>query len=414
MTRRTRKILFFVFLIIFLLVSPTLILYYQGYRFDFEKKILTKTGGLFLNVIPKQVNIYLDGKLIKKTDFFFGSVLIENLLPKKYQIEVKKEGYSSWKKELEIKEKEVTSAKNIVLFPENPIFNVLTKGVEAFWFFPDQKKVILKEIEDNIWILKLYELNTNLKSQLFGETQISKKGAELLGLKFSENGKQISLEVEIREQPKYFSLEIDKMPPLLKEANPPLPPLENIITYQKFNEENYYLDNLGYFYKADASFQNGEKISENPFPIKQETDYQLKIFSGPLFFLREGQTLYLFNQNSKTFEKFFEGINNLKISPDSKKIAYFSEAEIWVLKDKETIFLIRLSEKIKDVFWIGSDYLIFNAGDNMRVIEIDNRDKINIVDLAEFKAPEIFWNQTNKKLYLLSEKTFYTSESLIK
>jgi len=72
MTRKTRKILFFVFFLIFLLGAPLIILYYQGYRFDLEKKSLTQTGGLFLKVTPKQAEIYIDGELVKKTDFFFG------------------------------------------------------------------------------------------------------------------------------------------------------------------------------------------------------------------------------------------------------------------------------------------------------------------------------------------------------
>jgi hypothetical protein len=43
-------------------------------------------------------------------------------------------------------------------------------------------------------------------------------------------------------------------------------------------------------------------------------------------------------------------------------------------------------------------------------MEIDERDKINIYDLAEFKEPKIFFN--DKKLYLLSEENLYASEPL--
>ena len=140
MTRKTRKILFFVFFLIFLLGAPLIILYYQGYRFDLEKKSLTQTGGLFLKVTPKQAEIYIDGELVKKTDFFFGSTLIENLLPKKYKIEIKKEEYFPWEKILEIRAKEVTEGKNIVLFPENINFEILLKNVGNFWFSPDERK----------------------------------------------------------------------------------------------------------------------------------------------------------------------------------------------------------------------------------------------------------------------------------
>lgn len=82
----------------FLLIAPSIVLYSQGYRIDFENKKITQTGGLFLKISPKQADIYLNGKLSRKTDFFFGSALIENLLPKKYKLEIKKTGYQSWKK----------------------------------------------------------------------------------------------------------------------------------------------------------------------------------------------------------------------------------------------------------------------------------------------------------------------------
>ena len=132
MTKRTRTILFLICLFLFLLIAPLAIFYSQGYRFDFDSKKITQTGGLFLKVFPKSAEIYLDGKLKKKTDFFFGSILIENLLPKKYKIEIKKEGYFTWEKNLEIREKEVTEAKNVILFPENSNFTILTKGVKKF------------------------------------------------------------------------------------------------------------------------------------------------------------------------------------------------------------------------------------------------------------------------------------------
>jgi len=98
MTKKTRTILFLVFLFIFLSAAPAVVLYSQGYRIDFDNKKISRTGGLFLKIEPKQVEIYLDGKLTEKTDFFFGSVLIENLLPKKYEIEIKKPEFATWEK----------------------------------------------------------------------------------------------------------------------------------------------------------------------------------------------------------------------------------------------------------------------------------------------------------------------------
>lgn len=433
MTRRTRRILFIICLILFLLVAPAVVFYSQGYRIDFQAKKISRTGALFLKVWPKSVQIYLNEKPIKKTDFFFGSVLIEDLLPKNYKVRVEKEGYHPWEKDLEIKEKEVVEFKNIFLIPKNPNFTILGKGINDFYFSPDGKKIILKEMAEKHWALKLYDLERNVKSHLIGESDISKIGVELFSLKFSPDSKKVLLEVGLKEQinpvrnmisngVKYYNLEIEKTPSLLTEIEEPSPtldtiPLSNILTYQTSGKEIYYLDQAGHLFK------NKERLTEEPFSVKPETKYEILIFDKQVF-LSENKNLYRFNPNLKSFEKFFEGINSLKISPDLKKIVYFSDFEIWILfleekfdqpqkKAGEKLFLTRFSEKIDQVFWYTSDYLIFNIGNKIKIAEIDERDRINIVDLPEFKNPEIFFNKTDKKLYLLSEGNLYSSETLL-
>jgi len=441
MVKKVRAVIFWVCLFLFLLAAPLTIFYSQGYRFDLNPpaggKKITQTGGIFLKVIPKQAEIYLNEKLKKKTDFFFGSALVENLLPRKYKIEVKKEGYLSWQKSLEVKEKEVTEVKNIILFPQNLNFTVLTKGVENFWLSLNKKELVLKEKGGQGWSLKLYDLETNIKSHLIAEGDIFSKGADLLNLEFSaDNPKKISLEtrtergVEMkanserqtsstsgaREELKYFTLEIDKTPPSLKEeGNPALLP-ENIVTSQTFDGDSYYLDNLGNFFK------DGEGLTRTSFPVKAETDYDIKKFQN-FIFLRENQDLYWFNLDSKSFERYFDGIKGLKISSDKNKLVLFSNHEIWILflqekldppqkKAGDKILIARLSEKIKDCFWLNPDYLIFNTTDTIKIAETDDRDQINIIDLTKFKEPEMFWNSFNKKLYLLSSENLYASAAL--
>jgi len=437
MTKKTRTILFLICLFLFILIAPSVIFYSQGYRIDINPPAggikITQTGGLFLKIVPKQVEVFVDEKLKKKTDFFFGSALIENLLPKKYKIQIKKEGYYPWEKNLEIKEKEVAEVKNIVLIPENPNFSILTKEVKDFWVSPDERKIILFEENEKGWALKLLDLERNVKSHLIDEKGISREKVELFDLEFSSDSKEIFLEVGMEEQLKYFTLEIDEIPPVLTESKKPSPPFENALIYKTVRQDIYYLNNLGHLFKnpsvakgedeGEAFIDYGENLTEKPFSIKQETEYALEIFPD-FVFLRESQILYQFNPNSKSFEKFFEPIKDLKISPDYKKIVYFSDYEIWILflKDKsnqpqkkagEKLFLIRLSEQIKDCFWFDSNYLVFNAGDKIKIAEIDDRDRINIVDVAEFANPKIFWNKNDKKLYVLSDENLNQSERLL-
>jgi len=418
-------------------LSPLLILYIQGYRIDFENKKVTQTGGLFLKAVPKQAKIYIEDELVKETDFFFGSALIENLLPKINNIKVKKEGYFDWEKNLEIKEREVTEAKNIVLFPKETNFTLLSEGIKDIWLSKDEKKMIFKEKKEDFWELKLYNLERNVKSHLLKESDISKQGADIFDLEFSKNGEEIYFDTILREQLITFALEINREPPFLKEIEKPSFNMENIITHKQINGDIYYLDNSGFLYKTDSSLSVKEKITKSPFSLKQETEYKLDVFSDFVFLTEQEKTLYLLNQETKLFENFFEGIRKLKVSPDLGKIAYFSDCEIRILflrdspdepkrKIGENIFLVRLSDKIEDVFWIMPNYLLFTTNNNIKITEIDNRDMINTISLAELssftknysqslddqKSPEVFWSPTNEKLYILAEENLWVSSKL--
>ncbi len=426
MTKRTRTALFITCSILFIITAPTVVFYSSGYRIDWNPpengKRIVQTGGLFFKIEPKQASIYLNGKLSKKTDFFFGSVLIENLLPKEYNVKISKDGYFSWEKKLTIKEKEVTEGKRITLIPENLNFNGISKGVENFWVSPDDRKMVLKETAtgtNSRWSLKLYDLDKNVKSQLISESDVYSKGADFLSLEWPEDSKEIYLNVAVREVEKSYVIKPDKSPTVLTPKTIIQLP-KNAIASKKINNDLYYLDASGNLFK------DNEKLNRDPLPVKQETEYVLHVFQdAPVFiFLEENGDLYSFSDDSKSFEKLSDGIKGLSISPDHRKLAYFSDSEILILflKDRpdqptkkagEKISLIRLSEKIGDCVWLNSDYVIFTVGNKIKVSEIDERDRINIVDLKEYKEPGIFFNKNNKKLYILSEETLYQSDNLI-
>lgn len=454
-------------LILFLIAAPLAVFYSLGWRFDWETKKVIQPGIFYFKAWPKSAEVYLNGKLKKKTDFFFGSVLIENLFPKKYEVEIKKDGFQAWKKVLEIKERGVTEAKNIVLIPENPGFKLLSKGVENFFLSPDGKKIILKENswpasrspaeQGEGWVLKLFELDKNLKSHLINEKDISRMEVELIELKFSPDSKNLLLEVGMKERLAFYLLELDKAPPALipldflgleseelyfNPKNPEkllllkagrlseadlvakktsLPLAENIIVSSVDKDNIYYLDSSGFLFKNDFSFSQRDKLNIIPFPLKKEAGYEIAI-SDSKAGLKENDILYLLDENKKSFEKISEPVKNFRFSPDSKKLVYFNNYEIWVLflekineiprkEAGDKIFITRFSEKIDDVFWYTDHYLIFNLENKIKIAEIDERERINIVDLAEFKNPEIFW--VNKKLYILSEENLYLSEQLI-
>lgn len=460
MIKKPQIILFSVLILFFFLSAPIAILYSQGYRFDFKTRRIIQTGGLFLKISPSTTEIYLDKKLFKKTNFLLDSVLIQDLLPQKYFIEVKKEGYFSWEKNLVIEKKQVTEAKNITLIPENPEFKVLLKNIKEAWLTPDQKKAVLKEEAEEGWSLKLFDLEKEIKSHLIKEKEVSRFESELLSLTFSNDSKKVLLKLGLKEQIKHYVIDINnpvialisldflplsaekvsfnpqnstelfflqesrlfKADLIARQTTPSL--LDKILIYKTSSNELYYLDESGHFFTDDFSFNRATRLSSSPFVLKGEVEHELEIIGGSIFF-READETYFFNRVLKTFNKWDGKDDFLKLSPDSKKIVQTDKHEVWLyfledindqpLKKAGTfVFLTRVAEEISQIYWINSNYLLFNSGGEIKIAEIDDRDKINIYSLSEFKDLKLFWNLADKKIYILSDGNFYQSSPVLK
>jgi len=118
MTRRSRRILFYSAIAVFLVLSYVVILYAQGYKYSFSENKFFETGAIYLKV-NTEADVYLDDKLLGNTSFFGNSYRIEGLLPDKYEIKVQKDGFSSWQKSATVDEGFVSEFSKIFLISQD-------------------------------------------------------------------------------------------------------------------------------------------------------------------------------------------------------------------------------------------------------------------------------------------------------
>jgi len=434
MSRIIRTILFMFFLAVFIVAAPSLVLYAQGWRLnlplDPSKKLIVKTGGIFVKVYPKQAGVYVNDELVKQTDFFFDSALVENLLPRQYKIQIKKNNYQTWEKTLEVKEQEVVQARNVILFPNQIEFLDIAKNIDGVLLSPDKQKIALREINSGGWNLKLYDIEKNITIQL-ADQNLSGKPSTFSGWEWS-NGKALDVVVNSNNTNSTYSIDVDKNPPHIAKKTVagtvfPIPTTNG----DKNNENKYYLGEDGFVYKKDSS-GNPVKVGGAQISFNANAKRQLWAF-GNYFFARIGNELYVADASLESFKKIFDGLTaDPTISPDGKKVVYQSNSEIWVffLVDKtdsptaaagDRIFIARFSEKITDCEWFNSDYLTFGVGNEIKAAEIDNRAKINIANLANItkitgeeqnEEPQIFFDPTKKTIYLFSGNTLYKSNPI--
>ena len=121
-----------------------------------------------------------------------------------------------------------------------------------------------------------------------------------------------------------------------------------------------------------------------------------------------------------------EDIESEELSPDKRKIVHAKGAELWVsyiqdsdvqpfYKADEEVFLTRFSQDIEHINWIGSHYLVFFVGEQIKIAEIDDRDTLNIIDIAQFPSLQsLFYNPSSQTLFVLSGSIYYESDKLIR
>lgn len=118
MTIRFRRFIFWVFVSLFIIASIIIILFAQGWRFDFDSFRAVKTGGIFIKTTVTGAKIYVNDKYTGSTAGILNyTKLIDDLTPKNYNLFIHKEGYYPWNKTIEVKNGLVTELVFVTLFP---------------------------------------------------------------------------------------------------------------------------------------------------------------------------------------------------------------------------------------------------------------------------------------------------------
>jgi hypothetical protein len=116
MTKTKKRILFYIFAVLFIVVTCVAILYAQGYKYDFKNARFVNTGALGLK-INTSADVYIDDIYVGSTSLFGTSFRKDGMLPNTYTVKVQKDNHSSWTKKIIIVEGLVTDFSHVMLLP---------------------------------------------------------------------------------------------------------------------------------------------------------------------------------------------------------------------------------------------------------------------------------------------------------
>lgn len=450
MTLRKRKIYFYIFFAIFLLATPSVILYSQGYALDFKNFSLAKTGGVFINVIPKGAGIYIDDVLKATTGSLILSQgkLISRLVPDEYTIAVKKDGYQPWDKKLHVDPQLVTEARNIFLVPEKPetqeidtkVNDVVISASGAAIAYVKENGISIVDVSSP----KIVPLATE-NGERIGRVQFGADENYLLIDSLIQNHTKRSLfNIKTRER---FEIKQDDLERYIKIRQ--YPPGEPSVIALSTEHNLYSIDlrsqqertiiakNISAFdlidgkllyattaptilYEKDMGTGNTEQLTQTPLEHFDLSSLLLRSGAGHIALIDTQRALYLYNGETLAFDRIAENVQTAAFSEDRKKLAwnntkneifvyYLSDILIQPKKKRGDIDLItRLSKPITNLTWFAYDneHLMFTAEKKIQFIELDGRDHRNTYTVADVRQPlKVIYSGYDDYLYVLDSGT---------
>lgn len=464
----TRRILFIACFILFLIMSPLIILYAFGFRYDSTQKKIMQTGIIYLTPnIQDNIKILINNKeepsKISIKGIFKKDFVVYNLLPKTYNIKIVKENYHVWEKNLVVLPGLITHAQPLLL-PSNPKINqIFSNANVSLWSLDDKSKKIFfvknngGKISLNIYDFSKKTLNTKPLANLIYQTKEISSVPQDSRINSAPDGKKF-----------YFLFPADKTRIILLASTDNNMSLSgDIISENKIIDEHWdsssrfflYLNEKGEIVSYDTVSKTSKKIVENAsgFSVKDDNIYYLN--NENLFFYRasvnnpsdkqqlsyvplsigqkdqEAEKTKPININKKikilisakntlaviTPEKDLftipengipinvgNNIEEAQLSQNGEDLVFNSSYEIFTsaVSSSQENLVTRLSQKISNVGW-HTDYahVWFLANQTLKNIELDSRPTPNIVDFVDMP------NKVSDIIYTDSNYIYYDQKN---
>ncbi|MBI4262260.1 WD40 repeat domain-containing protein [Candidatus Uhrbacteria bacterium] len=423
-----RRLIYLTFMLLFVLIAPMLILYANGYRFDWNQKTLYKTGLLVIEYLPKDATLMIDDTAMATK----SPARIGGLTPRNYTIRIEKEGYFSWEKRLWIPEYTTTFVRHVNLFKQSlPVHTdaMLTQ----FAPHPVHALVAVARVApDGIHVERMTPRGTTTIPNLPIFTEVttlswSHQGQWLLVIGKS-GGQTITRIVPLDEQAPIVPLESFVTMPLtrltwdatnddtlagytkigkgvfLVTMNVDDKKVEQSIVPEQSYDLPFILDKDRVIILTPD--HNGETtaIFRARIPSDKTIEQRVTIPSAPndlrvtaeqehLLTLLDTRTkrAYLIEREPRTTPPVIETFSNVlgtAWSPNGRRLAYWNDQEIflWDLERNTKERIARVEDLIESVFWHPSnEYIFTKTKKTVDILEIDGRDHRNLVSLAKMQ-----------------------------
>lgn len=439
MTQKTRSILFYIFILCFVSITPLVWLYAAGYQIGTNLKF-QKTGILVIKTTPKSANIYLDkikgansvaDLLFEKN--YTTPAKIKSLLPGEYNVKLEKDGYWPWNKKLNINGGESVYVENVFFFKNNLPIAISNK--EYSKIIPSADKQLLLALGNNgadiinlnnDKIINLSLATTSPKIIIDSTNSFWLSNSKVIVGNFLFNLENINAPINLNDaiSEKFLHLQPDlsNSSKIFYQTKNYLASFNldgtdkpnSIITKQPI--ANFFVrDNTLYF----ISQENGSSVF-NIFDVNGKKSIR-KInlpYSNYEFINKNNNLINLLDNDHKLLylidplgeiKPILETISNVNKASwiDENILILANDFEIWTfdLRNYQKNLITRIGEEIKNILpFINSYYIFYTTDKTINAIELDPRDKNQILKLAGLdEISDPFIDDASENIYFYSK-----------
>lgn len=362
----TRK-RFFVFLALLLFVplgAFFVIKLAQGYRPDLSSWKLKPNGVLVATSIPNGAQLFINDKLVSATN------TTVNLSPGEYEVEIKKDGFNTWKKTLLI-QKELVTKTEALLFPAFPDLRPLTfTGASNPVISPDGQKVVFavsdaSATKNGLWVLDLSDrpLGFDREPRQIVRSAPGGRDFSQATYRWSPDSKEILITLEKRPGTGGQLIEEN----FLLDAN-------------QLNAETSLVDVTSSLFGISRRWEEEKEIREKA-KISKLPEELLEILAetteGITFSPDETKIFYTATDSASIPENIIPSLPSPNSQPESRDLEP-GKIYVYDLKEDKNFQLMAKDESQNLAWFPTSNHLFLVQSDKIIVLEYDNTNWINV------------------------------------
>lgn len=410
MTLFQRRILALIFIFGFAFLTPAVIFYAAGYRYNFKQKRVEQLGLLHVTTEPNNTKLLLNSQ----TYDIDRELVLKSLRPGEVNVVIQKDDYHPWTKELEIESGKSTFIRDLVLFKDEEAEKVneyesklkLLYADDEVSFFQSQFQLIRLNYESGEEIrlrtedssdISRIELNPDNSLMVFSQNNT------WYGADFGDQTLKSIAGVLPPSTSKVKFLNYDLIAIndegawqiFPDEGFTPLSLIKQPLTQEvAVNDEGYWLiaaepsKQRSFLYSFSSASSRSRLMTSLPY----SPDYRIvDDYRGFLTIHdRENNALHLADtQNTSTHVVTLNDVHTFQWSDDHTQLLTATDFELnihHIQNGNTQELLLRISTPIDETLWHPSEnHVFYRVDDRLMLIERDARDIRNIITLDEKK-----------------------------